>query len=199
VGQHQPKEKVMKTVKGIDIGILGEVEMTEFEHGTETVGTTLAPYDVGNLVRDFALPTLDGGEDNLANYRGKVVLLVFTATWCPYCGAEAPFLEQEIWQRYRDRGVQVIAIDVKEPPEVMRPFRDRYGWTFPVWQDQTGELVPRFAPEKEFLPPEVAIINAHFILDTKGRVRYREYLNMEGFDARARTVASELEKVLERP
>jgi hypothetical protein len=39
VGQHQPKEKVMKTVNGIDIGILGDVEMTEFEHDTETVGS----------------------------------------------------------------------------------------------------------------------------------------------------------------
>jgi peroxiredoxin len=196
--QRQPKEKIMNTVNRIDIEALGGGEIGGFERDTETVGTIPAPCDVGDLVRDFTLPTLDGGEGSLANYRGKVVLLVFTATWCPYCGAEAPFLEQEIWQRYRDRGVQVIAIDVKEPPEVMRPFRDRYGWTFPAWLDQTGELVPRFAPEKEFLPPEVAIINAHFILDTEGRVRYREYLNMEGFDARARTVASELEKVLEQ-
>lgn len=154
------------------------------------------PYEVGDLVPDFALPTLDGGEGRLSDYRGKVILLVFTATWCPYCGAEAPFLEQEIWQRFRDRGVQVIVIDVKEPPEVMRPFRDRYGWTFPVWLDQTGELGLTFAPQKEGLPPEVAIINAHFIIDAEGRVRYREYLNMERFDARARTVAAELEKVL---
>jgi peroxiredoxin len=189
----------MKPVKGIDTGTLGEVEMTEFEQSTQTVGTTPAPYDVGDVVGDFTLPTLDGGEGHLSDYRGKVILLVFTATWCPYCGVEAPFLEQEIWQRFQGRGVQVVAIDVKEPPEVMRPFCDRYGWTFPVWLDRTGELIPRFAPQKEFLPPEVAIINAHFVLDTEGRVRYREYLNMEGFDARARTVASELERVLERP
>ncbi|MCL4798942.1 MAG: TlpA family protein disulfide reductase [Burkholderiales bacterium] len=157
----------------------------------------VATYEVGDEVPDLVLPTLDGGVGRLADYRGKVVLLVFTATWCPYCGAEAPFLEQEIWQRYRERGVQVIVIDVKEPPEVMRPFRDRYGWTFPVWLDRTGELGLTFAPQKEGLPPEVAVINAHFILDAGGRVRYREYLNMERFDARARTVIAELEKVLE--
>ncbi len=170
----------------------------ELGYGTKAAATVTTPYQLGDRVEDFTLPALDGGEGRLADYRGKTVLLVFTATWCPYCGVEAPFLEQEIWQRFRDRGVQVIAIDVKEPPEVMRPFRDRYGWTFPVWLDQTGELIPRFAPQKEFLPPEVAIINAHFILDAQGRVRYREYLNMEAFDARAQTVAAELEKVLER-
>lgn len=170
----------------------------ELEYGTEAAAKVTTPYDLGDRVEDFVLPALDGGEGRLADYRGKTVLLVFTATWCPYCGVEAPFLEQEIWQRFQGRGVQVIAIDVKEPPEVMQPFRDRYGWTFPVWLDQTGELIPRFAPEKEFLPPEVAIINAHFILDVEGRVRYREYLNMEAFDARARTVAGELDKVLEQ-
>lgn len=159
-------------------------------------GVRTGAYEVGDRVSDLVLPTLDGGVGRLADYRGKVVLLVFTATWCPYCGAEAPFLEQEIWQRFRERGVQVIVIDVKEPAEVMRPFRDRYGWTFPVWLDQTGELGLTFAPRKEGLPPEVAVINAHFILDAEGRVRYREYLNMERFDARARTVIAELEKVL---
>lgn len=167
----------------------------EYEIEVTTVAPT-APYRVGDQVPDFTLPTLDGGEGRLSDYRGKVVLLVFTATWCPYCGAEAPFLEQEIWQRFRESGVQVIVIDVKEPPELMRPFRDRYGWTFPVWLDQTGELGLTFAPQKEGLPPEVAIINAHFIIDTEGRIRYREYLNMERFDARARTIAAELEKVL---
>ena len=81
----------------------------------------------------------------------------------------------------------------KHAPPLLSPPRI---WTFPVWLDQTGELGLTFAPQKEGLPPEVAIINAHFILDTEGRVRYREYLNMERFDARARTVAAELEKVL---
>ncbi len=160
---------------------------------------TARPYEVGDVVADFSLPTLDGDVGRLSDYRGKVILLVFTATWCPYCGAEAPFLESEIWRRYRDRSVQVIVIDVKEPPEVIRAFRERYGWSFPVWLDAPGELSLQFAPVKEFLPTEVAIINAHFILDAEGRVRYREYLNMERFDARARTVAQELEKVLGQP
>lgn len=154
------------------------------------------PYDVGDEVDDFSLPTLDGGEGRLSDYAGKVVLLVFTATWCPYCGAEAPYLEQEIWQRFKDRGFQIVVIDVKEPPEPMRAFRSRYGWSFPVWLDAEGELGLRFAPYKEGLPPEVAVINAHFVIDAEGRVTYRDYLNLEGFDARAASVVAELERLL---
>jgi peroxiredoxin len=163
-----------------------------------TATAVAGSYEIGDSVADFTLPTLDGGEGRLSDYRGKTVLLVFTATWCPYCGAEAPFLEQEIWQRFKDDEFQLIVVDVKESGEIMRPFRDRYGWTFPVWLDEAGELGLQFAPRKEGLPPEVAVINAHFILDGEGRVRYRDFLNMERFDARAAPVVAELERLIDK-
>ena len=83
--------------------------------------TLVGSYEIGELVPDFGLPTLDGGTARLSDFRGRPVLLFFTATWCPYCGAEAPYLEQEIWQRYRDRDLQVICIDVKENAGIMGP------------------------------------------------------------------------------
>lgn len=162
----------------------------------EAVDTAALPYDVGDVVADFSLPALDGGEGRLSDYRGKTVLLVFTATWCPYCGAEAGYLEG-IHQEFKDRGVRVIVVDVKESAEAIDGFRNHYGWTFPVWLDTSGTLGLDFAPRKEGLPPEVAIINAHFILDGDGRVQYRDYLNMERFDARASAVVAELERLTE--
>jgi len=158
--------------------------------------TLVGSYEVGEVVPDFELRTLDGGTARLFDYRGKRVLIFFTATWCPYCGAEAPYLEQEIWQRYRDRGLQVICIDVKENAGVMRPFVERYAWTFPVLLDDGGEVSTRFAPVKEGLPPEVAIINAHFLVDGDGAVRYRDFLNMERFDAKASHVRDFLDGFL---
>ncbi|MGH2651990.1 MAG: TlpA family protein disulfide reductase, partial [Actinomycetota bacterium] len=127
---------------------------------------------------------------------GQTGVDLFTATWCPYCGAEAPYLEQEIWQRYRNRDLQVICIDVKENAGIMGPFVARYAWTFPVLLDDDGEVSMRFAPVKEGLPPEVAIINAHFFLDGDGVVRYRDFLNMERFDAKASHVREFLEGFL---
>ena len=156
---------------------------------------TSAPYGVGDLVADFALPALDGGQGRLSDCQGKTVVLVFTATWCPYCGAEAQSLEG-ISQRFKDRDVQMIVVDVKEDAATAARFRDHHGWTYPVWLDQSGALGLQFAPHKEGLPPEVAIINAHFILDGEGRVQYRDYLNMERFDARATAVVEELERLV---
>ena len=161
-----------------------------------TTNALAPPFDVGDIVEDFALPALDGGEGRLSDYPGKSFLLVFTATWCPYCGAEATFLEN-IWQQFKAQGLQVIVIDVKEPAAAMRPFREHHGWTFPVWLDEAGSLGTRFAPHKEGLPPEVAVINAHFVLDSERRVVYRDYLNMERFDARASSVVEQINRLLE--
>ena len=157
---------------------------------------TFVPYDVGHEVSDFSLPLIDGGIGRFSDYRGKSIVLIFTATWCPYCGAEAPFLEREVWQKYKNRNVQVLVVDVKEPAELAKRFRDQYGWSFPVMLDQTAEVALKFALPKEGLPPEVAIINSHFIIDQEGIVRFRQYLDMEKFDARARTIVAELEKLL---
>ena len=123
-------------------------------------------------------------------------MIFFTTTWCPYCSAEAPYLEQEIWQRYREQGLQVVSIQVKEGHDLATSFAEHHGWTFPVLVDEEGLISERFAPEKEGLAPEVAIINAHFVLDADGVVVYRDFLNMERFDARATHVRAFLDEML---
>lgn len=45
------------------------------------LGAGSVPYRVGDRVEDFSLPTLDGKSARLSDYRGKVVLLAFFATW----------------------------------------------------------------------------------------------------------------------
>lgn len=173
---------------------------------TETTTATLAPgettsitgsYDIGETVDDFELPATTGDTVRLSDHRGHPVLLFFTTTWCPYCSAEAPFLEQEIWARYRDQGLQVLSIQVKEPTALAQSFAEHHHWTFPALVDENGAVSERFAPVKEGLPPEVAIINAHFVIDADGTVAYREFLNMERFDARATSLRGFLDEFLE--
>lgn len=153
-------------------------------------------YEIGERVPDFGLPTVSGQRVRLSDFRGRPVLIFFTTTWCPYCHAEAPFLEGEIWQRYRPHGLQVLSIQVKEGADLARGFAEHHGWTFPALVDEDGEVSRRFAPRKEGLAPEVAIINAHFVLDGVGRVVHRDFLNMERFDARASHVRAFLDEFL---
>lgn len=156
---------------------------------------TQQTYEVGDRVADFELPDLVGDSHRLSGLAGEWTLLVFTTTWCPYCTAEAPFLETEVIDPFRDRGLKAAVIDVKEPPEVARQLPDQFGWTIPFLIDEAGEISERFAPKKEGLPPEVAVINAHFVLDSALEVRFAEYLNMERFDVHATSVAKALDEL----
>lgn len=153
-------------------------------------------YDIGEVVDDFELPTIDGDTVRLSDHRGRPVLIFFTTTWCPYCSAEAPYLEQDIWARYRDQGLQVLSIQVKEGHALASSFAEHHGWTFPVLVDEDGAVSERFAPVKEGLAPEVAIINAHFLVDAGGNVAYRDFLNMMAFDAKATRVRAFLDEFL---
>ena len=156
---------------------------------------TRTAYEVGDRVADFELPDLAGAPRRLSELAGKWTLLYFTTTWCPYCTAEAPFLETEVTERFRDRGLRAAVIDVKEPPEVAGRLPNRFGWTMPFLIDAGGDVSERFAPKKEGLPPEVAVINAHFILDSELVIRFAEYLNMERFDVHATAVAQALDEL----
>ena len=153
-------------------------------------------YDIGDSVPDFELTSTAGDTVRLSDYRGRPVLIFFTTTWCPYCSAEAPFLEREIWQRYRQQGLQVLAIQVKEGSALATSFAEHHGMTFPVLVDEDCSVSERFAPDKEGLPPEVAIISAHFVVDADAVVVYRDFLNMERFDAKASHVRGFLDDFL---
>jgi peroxiredoxin len=157
---------------------------------------TIATYAVGDRVDDFALPDLEGRTHRLSELAGPWTLLVFTTTWCPYCVAEAPFLEREVWSRFRDERLGLVVVDVKEPVEVARQLPERFDWTMPFLIDSDGTVSELFAPKKEGLPPEVAVINAHFILDSDLVIRFAEYLNMERFDVHATAVVEALDELL---
>jgi peroxiredoxin len=80
---------------------------------------------------DFSLTDLNGQPLNLSNYRGKVVLLDFWATWCTPCRAEIPhFVEYQ--NTYRDQGLQIIGISMDDDVKPVRPFYQEYKMNYPV-------------------------------------------------------------------
>ena len=84
----------------------------------------------------MALVDTKGVEHSLEQYRGKVVVVNFWATWCPPCVEELPSLESA-WQRYRQQGLVVLAVSDEET-DVVTSFLDRLPTdiTFPLLIDR---------------------------------------------------------------
>jgi len=89
---------------------------------------------------DFALPDLDGKTVNLADYKGKVVLLNIWATWCPPCVEEMPSMEK-LHQELKDEDFEILAvsIDVSGAKAVI-PFMKKLKLSFSVLTDTEGAI-----------------------------------------------------------
>lgn len=81
----------------------------------------------------FSFPDLDGQivSDGDARFRGKVVLVNITGSWCPNCHDEAPFL-QELYSKYHAQGLEIVALDFEPADQLkelsrVRAFIQRYG------------------------------------------------------------------------
>jgi cytochrome c biogenesis protein CcmG/thiol:disulfide interchange protein DsbE len=76
---------------------------------------------LGEAVPGFSLPQDEGKAVNLADYRGKILVLNFWATWCPPCIDEMPSLNR-LAERYSAKGLQVVAVSLDEDPDAYRAF-----------------------------------------------------------------------------
>ena len=109
---------------------------------------------------DFTLSFLNGGSGTLSDYKGKVVILNFWATWCPPCRAEMPSMET-LYQRYKDQGLEMLAVNLRENNAVVRQFIRNGGYTFPVLMDNDGRTGNTYGIEA---------IPTSFIIDRDGKI-----------------------------
>jgi peroxiredoxin len=83
---------------------------------------------------DFTVPSLAAGPLHLADFRERVVLLNFWATWCPPCREEMPSMER-LYQRYRERGFTILALSVDRNVATVPGFVEGFRLTFPIGLD----------------------------------------------------------------
>lgn len=104
-----------------------------------------APPRAGDPLPPLEMKTLDGRIVNLADLKGKQVVINFWATWCPPCRAELPDLART-FEEQRASGLEIIAVDVQETePVVSRYLREIGGLPFTIGMDEDGSISRRFA------------------------------------------------------
>ena len=112
---------------------------------------------VGDPVPDKRLPVLDGeGYGEIADYRGRWVLVNLWASWCPPCREEAPELER-FARRYRDDGVTVLGINVQDNSDDALAFLESSQTTYPQLRSVGDERSSAFGatgvPENYLVDP----------------------------------------------
>lgn len=99
---------------------------------------TLQPW-TGGPAPALTGKTLDGEPFALTDYRGRVVIVNFWATWCVPCVAEMPAL-QRLRERLAPRRVEVVAVNFRENAARIAPFVEGLRLTFPVVRDHDGAI-----------------------------------------------------------
>lgn len=124
--------------------------------------TSEAPIpQVGSQAPDFTATTLDGDTVSLHDLRGEPVWLVFGASWCAACRAEAPDVQTAARQA-QEQGVHVVAIYVDEDAAAVRRYTERLGLTMTHVPDPGSRVADQYAARG---------VPAHFFLDRDGVVR----------------------------
>ena len=146
------------------------------------LGYTLSPLAKPVASPNFKLEDMDEYEYDFADYRGKVVLLNFWATWCPPCKREMPSMER-VYQNHQGEDFDVIAINQMEDADTVFSFFGALETrpTFNILFDTDSEVSHNY---------NVRGLPTTYLIDKKGNIRYRAVGGRE-FDH------PEVEKIIE--
>ena len=140
---------------------------------------------VGTPAEDFRLVDLEGKQQSLSQYRGKVVLVNFWATWCKPCTTEMPAM-QTTYDKLRDKGFVVLAINELEDDAKVREHIKQHGHTFPVLMDRENKVANQFGvfglPVSVFIDEKGVVqeyikgglLTEQLILDVVAKIQKRE-------------------------
>jgi thiol-disulfide isomerase/thioredoxin len=134
-----------------------------------------APIDVPA----FSVQALDGRTLSSDEWRGKVVLINFWATWCPPCLAEIPDLIR-LQDKYRDHLVVVGVSEDEAPPDAVKRFAEERGINYPITMS---------TPELQQLFPGIVALPTTFVLDRDGRMARKHVGLLSGAETEALTRA----------
>ena len=140
---------------------------------------------IGKPAPDFRISTLDGSPVELAEFKGKVLILDFWATWCGPCVSELPKLSS-VAKQFPTEQVTLLTIDQEEPKDSIEAFLSARQLKVRVGLD-SGKLANKFGVDS--LPTTV-------IVDPKGNVAF---VRVGAADDTELKLKSAIEKLLDKP
>jgi peroxiredoxin len=120
---------------------------------------------IGGIVPSFKFDTGNGQKANISDYRGKIVMINFFATWCPQCLQELPRLQKDIWEKYKDNPKFVLlSFGFGHDQDTVLRFKEKNNYTFTMLSDKNKKKLRLFNPK--YIPFNV-------VLDENGKIIYQ--------------------------
>lgn len=120
--------------------------------------------NIGDEAPDIDIIYTDGTHKKLSDFRGKVIMLQFTASWCGVCRKEMPVIEKEIWQKHKNNPhFALFGIDLKESKEKTEQFARELKISYPLTLDPQGKAFYSYAAEN-------AGVTRNIIIDKRGKI-----------------------------
>jgi len=136
---------------------------TLFSNAQQTDTTTRTK--VGDLSPNFSFNISKDKVASISDYKGKIVVLDFFATWCPPCRMELPRVQKEIWEKYEaNPKFALFAFDREENWDKVLPFQQKNHFTFPMVPDMGRVIFSLYASQS---------IPRLIVLDEKGKIIYQ--------------------------
>lgn len=136
----------------------------------------------GGATPALALRSLDGKPVNLADYKGKVVLINFWATWCAPCIEEMPSM-QKLRDKLGPAGFEVLAVNYQEGEARINDFLKKRPLQLPIVRDHDGSARTAWG---------VRVFPTSFIVDAGQRIRYTVVGDVDWSSARVESQIREL-------
>lgn len=158
------KQRVSPLAVGVAVAVLALVGLLAYGVGSQGVDDSIEQrLRAGERPPAPALTTARlgaQGSGSLADYRGRVVVLNYWASWCEPCREESPLLER--WhRRIEPRGGTVLGVDTLDVTSDALAFVREYGLSYPMLRDTEGETAREFG---------VAQYPETLVIDRRGRI-----------------------------
>ena len=116
----------------------------------------------GDIAPDFTIELQDGTTKQLADLKGKVVWINFFATWCGPCRVELPYLEKEVYNKFKNRNdFEVLVIGREHDWATVNKFKEDNNYVLPFYPDPKREIFSKYAKQN---------IPRNFIIDKEGKI-----------------------------
>lgn len=126
--------------------------------------TNSSLVQINEVAPEFSIKTSEGKIINFSDYKGKVVLINFFATWCGPCMQEMPFIEKDIWNKLKNnKNFTILSIGRDHSQEEINAFIQKKKFTFPIYADKGKAIYNLFATK--YIP-------RNYLIDQNGKIVY---------------------------